>query len=49
VFKGLVLADEIKRGLVRLLAQKSYPWIADAIGVAAADWANGKLKAGNFR
>ena len=49
VFKGLVLADEIKRGLVRLLAQKSYPWIADAIGVAAADWANGKLNAGNFR
>ena len=49
VFKGLVLADEIKRGLVRLLAQKSYPWIADATGVAAADWANGKLKADNFR
>ncbi len=49
VFKGLGLAGEIKRGLVRLLAQKSYPRLADATGVAAADWASGKLNADNFR
>jgi dihydroorotate dehydrogenase len=49
VFKGLALADEIKRGLVRLLAQSSYPRLADATGAAAADWANGKLNADNFR
>jgi dihydroorotate dehydrogenase len=49
VFKGLVLADEIKRGLVRLLAQNSYPRLADATGAAAADWASGKLNADNFR
>jgi dihydroorotate dehydrogenase len=49
VFKGLALADEIKRGLVRLLAQNSYPRLADATGVAAADWASGKLDADNFR
>jgi dihydroorotate dehydrogenase len=49
VFKGLALADEIKRGLVRLLAQKSYPRLADATGVTAADWASGKLNADNFR
>jgi dihydroorotate dehydrogenase len=49
VFKGLVLADEIKRGLVRLLAQNSYPRLADATGAAATDWANGKLNADNFR
>jgi dihydroorotate dehydrogenase len=49
VFKGRALADEIKRGLVRLLAQKSYPRLADATGVAAADWASGKLNADNFR
>ena len=49
VFKGLALADEIKRGLVRLLAQKSYPRLADATGAAAADWASGKLNADNFR
>jgi dihydroorotate dehydrogenase len=49
VFKGLMLADEIKSGLVRLLAQKSYPRLADATGAAAADWASGKLNADNFR
>jgi len=49
VFKGLALAGDIKRGLVRLLAQNSYPRLADAIGVAAADWASGKLNADNFR
>lgn len=49
VFKGLALADEIKRDLVRLLAQSSYPWLADATGAAAADWASGKLNADNFR
>ncbi|MGH6813587.1 MAG: quinone-dependent dihydroorotate dehydrogenase [Methylocella sp.] len=49
VFKGLALADEIKHGLVRLLAQDSYPRLADATGAAAADWASGKLNADNFR
>ncbi len=49
VFRGLALADEIKRGLVRLLAQHSYPRLTDATGVAAADWASGKLNAANFR
>jgi dihydroorotate dehydrogenase len=49
VFKGRVLADEIKRGLVRLLAQNTYPRLADATGAAAADWASGKLNADNFR
>ena len=49
VFKGLALADDIKRGLVRLLAQNAYPRLADATGAAAADWASGKLNADNFR
>jgi dihydroorotate dehydrogenase len=49
VFKGLALAEEIKCGLVRLLAQYSYPRLADATGAAAADWASGKLNADNFR
>jgi dihydroorotate dehydrogenase len=49
VFKGLALADKIKRGLVRRLAQSSYPRLADATGAAAADWASGKLDADNFR
>jgi dihydroorotate dehydrogenase len=49
VFKGLGLPDEIKRGLVRLLAQNSYPRLADGTGAAAADWASGKLNADNFR
>jgi dihydroorotate dehydrogenase len=49
VFKGVTIADEIKRGLVRILVQKSYPRLADATGVAAADWASGKLNADNFR
>jgi len=49
VFKGLALADEIKRGLVRFLAQNSYPRLADVTGAAAADWASGKLNADNFR
>jgi dihydroorotate dehydrogenase len=49
VFKGLTIADEIKRGLVRLLAQKSYPRLVDATGASAPDWASGKLSAENFR
>ncbi len=49
VFKGLALADEIKCGLVRLLARHSYPRLSDATGAAAADWASGKLNADNFR
>jgi dihydroorotate dehydrogenase len=49
VFKGLALPHDIKSGLVRLLAAKSYPRISAAIGVMAADWASGKLTADNFR
>ncbi|MGQ0446212.1 MAG: dihydroorotate dehydrogenase (quinone), partial [Beijerinckiaceae bacterium] len=49
VFKGLVLAGEIKHGLVRLLAQNSYPRLAEVTGAGAADWASGKLNADNFR
>jgi dihydroorotate dehydrogenase len=49
VFKGLALAGDIKAGLVRLLAAKSYPRISAAIGVTAADWASGKLIADDFR
>jgi dihydroorotate dehydrogenase len=49
VFKGISLAEEIKRGLLRLLAQKSYPRLTDATGVAAADWASGKLSEDNLR
>jgi dihydroorotate dehydrogenase len=49
VFKGLPLAAEIKRGLLRLIAQKSYPRHADAIGSAASDWASGKVSADSFR
>jgi dihydroorotate dehydrogenase len=48
VFKGPFLAATIKRGLIRLLAQKSYPRLADATGATAADWASGKLNADNF-
>jgi hypothetical protein len=39
----------LKRGLLRLLAQKSYPWLTDATCVAVAEWARGKLSADNFR
>lgn len=49
VFKGPGLAAEIKRGLLRLIAQKSYPRLADAIGSAASDWASGKVAADNSR
>ena len=49
VFKGLTLANEINRGLLRLLAQKSHLRLSDAIGTAAADWASGKLSADNIR
>lgn len=49
VFKGPGLPCEIKRELVPLLAQKTYPRLADAIGSAATDWASGKLNADNFQ
>jgi len=49
VFKGLTIAVEIKSGLPPLLDQKSYHRLADATGVAAGDWASGKLNADNFR
>jgi dihydroorotate dehydrogenase len=49
VFKGLVLADEIKCGLARLLTRNSYPRLGDATGATAADWASGKLNADSFR
>ena len=49
VFKGLTVADEINSGLIRLLGQKSYPRLADAIGAAAVDWTSGKLNTDNVR
>lgn len=49
VFKGLAIANEINRGLLRLLAQKHYLRLSDATGAAAADWASGKLSAANVR
>lgn len=49
VFEGPWLAATIKRGLLQRLEQKSYPRLADAIGVTAPDWASGKLNADNFR
>jgi dihydroorotate dehydrogenase len=49
VFQGPWLAATIKRGLLPLLAQKSYPRVAGATGAASADWASGKLNADNFR
>jgi dihydroorotate dehydrogenase len=48
VFKGLSIASNINRGLLRLLAQKTYLRLTDARGIAAADWASGKLSADNF-
>ncbi|SRR5579875_343294 len=49
VFKGAFLAETIKRGLLRLLDEKSYQRLTDATGAAAADWASGKPCADNFR
>ncbi|HET6376063.1 MAG TPA: dihydroorotate dehydrogenase (quinone), partial [Methylocella sp.] len=48
VYKGLSIAGDINRGLARLIAEKSYPRLSDATGVAAEDWASGKLNADNF-
>ncbi len=42
VFHGPALIGKIKRGLLRILAEKNYPRLADAIGTGAADWAAGK-------
>ncbi|HTV34167.1 MAG TPA: quinone-dependent dihydroorotate dehydrogenase [Methylocella sp.] len=42
VFKGLLLAEELNKGLSWLLAQKGRARLADAIGTAAADWAGGR-------
>ncbi len=42
VFHGPALLAEIKQGLLRILAEKNYPLLADAIGTGAADWASGK-------
>jgi dihydroorotate dehydrogenase len=39
VFHGPALIGDIKRGLSRILAEKNYPLLADAIGTGAADWA----------
>jgi dihydroorotate dehydrogenase len=49
VYKGVSLPEEIKRGLLSLLAQKSYPRLTDATGVTASDWASGRLSEDNFR
>jgi len=37
MFKGLRLAEEINKGLSRLLVRKAYPQLAEAIGIAAVD------------
>jgi dihydroorotate dehydrogenase len=42
VFHGPALLAEIKQGLLRILAEKNYPLVTDAIGTASADWAAGK-------
>lgn len=39
VFKGSGLVIDIKRGLLRLLEEKSYASLAEAVGARAADWA----------
>ncbi|HYP58777.1 MAG TPA: quinone-dependent dihydroorotate dehydrogenase [Beijerinckia sp.] len=49
VFKGPALPGEIMRGILRLLTQKSYPLLSDAMGVAAADWAAGKVEMTSLR
>lgn len=49
VFKGLTLAHDINRGLLRLLEKKSYRRLSEVTGTAAADWASGKLSADNVR
>jgi dihydroorotate dehydrogenase len=49
IFKGPWLVSTIKSGLLRLIAQKSYPRLVDATGAAAAEWASGKFNADNFR
>lgn len=49
VYKGLLVTGEIKSGLLRLLAQKSYPRISDATGARAADWASGRPSADSLR
>ncbi len=48
VFKGPNLICEIKSGLLARLAQDQRQ-LADAIGVAAADWAAGKIFAADLR
>ncbi|WP_020173343.1 quinone-dependent dihydroorotate dehydrogenase [Methyloferula stellata] len=42
VFHGPALIGDIKRGLLRILDEKNYPLLAEAIGTGAADWAAGK-------
>lgn len=49
VFEGPGLVGAIKRGLLGLIAQKSYTRLQDATGAAATDWASGKVAAVNFR
>jgi dihydroorotate dehydrogenase len=49
VFRGLTIASEINRGLLRLLKERSYRRLSDATGAAAVDWASGKLSADNVR
>ena len=43
VFAGPGLIGEIKRGLVERMTQGRYARLADGCGVAAGDWASGKL------
>jgi len=48
VFKGIGLVGEIKRGLLARL-EKDRLQLADATGIAAADWASGKVLATDLR
>ncbi len=45
VFAGPGLVGDIKRGLPGLLKKGRYARLADAVGVAANDWASGKVSA----
>lgn len=45
IFKGPLVAEDINRGLLRLIEQRGLARVSDAIGASAADWAAGKIGA----
>jgi dihydroorotate dehydrogenase len=49
VYEGLGLVRSIKRGLLADLMQSRCQRLSEMTGVAAADWAAGKVAASNFR